>query len=108
MTNRDKWHVATQSGRAKNHAIAHGPYIKATVLGGGYPVGEGWSPTSEATAEYLAKAANCHDDLVKACNLVIRWLGDDDESDFEHCGNANDAFKKALKACRAAVAKTNT
>lgn len=51
---------------ARNHAICSGPRVIAKVLGTGYPIGEGWSPRSEADAQLIVTAVNHHEVLVAA------------------------------------------
>ena len=49
---------------AKNHAICSGSNVIAKVYGKGYPIGEGWSPQSEADAQLIVTAVNNFDALV--------------------------------------------
>ena len=48
---------------AKNHALCAGPIVIAKVYGGGYPMGVGWSPRSEADARRLAACWNACDGI---------------------------------------------
>ena len=57
------WHVGTNGGCAKDHAICAGPIVIAEVYGCGYPIGKGWSPGSAADARLIAEAPAMRDVL---------------------------------------------
>lgn len=54
------FHVCSMHGKPKNHSIAHGPIVIATVLGGGYE--GGWSPHTEEYAHLIVNALNAYPD----------------------------------------------
>jgi hypothetical protein len=65
LTTPRPWQLGASGDKcARNHAVCSGPTVIAKVYGKGYPVGEGWSPRSEADAQLIVTAVNHHDALV--------------------------------------------
>jgi hypothetical protein len=46
---------------AKGHAICSGVSVVAKVYGLGFPIGSGWSPRSQADADFIITAVNSFD-----------------------------------------------
>lgn len=67
------WHQGT-ANCADGHAICCGPCVVAVVSGGGYPVGEGWSPNSHANAAFVVRAVNAHAALVESLDATLDAL----------------------------------
>jgi hypothetical protein len=67
------WHLGKSGDKcAKNHAICAGASVIAQVVGGGYPIGEGWSERTEANARLMAAAPKMADLLRE----ILRWAND--------------------------------
>lgn len=85
------WTRGKASGSYWPNAICEGPSIVATVIGDGYPLGQGWGPRAEATARLIAAAPDMLAALYKAqVSLCDAWSPRD---------------KQALAAINAAIAK---
>jgi hypothetical protein len=69
-----KYRVGTRPGSTKNHTIYENGIALCQVDGGGYPLGEGWSPDTEAKAHEIARKLECHDELVETLMEAMRWL----------------------------------
>jgi hypothetical protein len=62
-------------GYCSDHLICDGAVVIAKVTPCGYPIGVGWHPNSAATAEFLVRAANAHDQMLDACRQALALLG---------------------------------
>jgi hypothetical protein len=60
------WALGNAHDAARNHAICAGSTVIARVCGNGYPIGKGWSASSEADARFIVLAVNSHDALLAA------------------------------------------
>lgn len=111
--NREIWAVGSVSPTvaARNHSICCGPIAIAHVLGGGYPVGRGWSATTEALAHQIVREHNAHADMLAA--LLTAAIGFDaisitamTTSDFQTRVSQMEDLAHSLAAeVRAAIAK---
>lgn len=91
MTQDRTWTRVKGHGSYWQDAIAEGGQIIARVIGGGYPVGEGWSPDAEQRANLIGAAPDMLAALYKAqVSLCDAWSPRD---------------KQALAAINAAIAK---
>ena len=56
MTTERTWHCGKGHDSTWPDTICEGPHAVARVLGGGYPLGRGWSQESEDAANLIAAA----------------------------------------------------
>src|SRR3990167_8285439 len=74
------WNTGTNGDKCpKGHAICSGALVIAKVYGNGYPIGEGWAPSSQADADLIVRAVNAHDELVKALTDLLEMLDREDD-----------------------------
>lgn len=76
----DTLELGTGYKTAKNHALCNGAVIVAKVQGGGYPIGEGWAPHTEALAAEIAKRFNTHRELLAAAKIALEVISEHDVS----------------------------
>jgi hypothetical protein len=82
---KERYTVTTVHAGAANHAIADGGIIIiAHVVPTGYPLGEGWSPDSEAIAKRIAAALN-FTARIAARTLYGEVLPEDERAWAEEC-----------------------
>lgn len=74
------WTRCKASGSYWPNAICEGPSIIATVLGDGYPLGEGWGPKAEATACLTTAAPDL---LAAAQRMAAQLEGGNDFEEWE-------------------------
>ena len=56
---------------ARNHALCDGPVVIAVVIPGGYPLGRGWSPTTEAYTREIANRFNTQPKLLASLKDLV-------------------------------------
>jgi hypothetical protein len=84
------WSLGQNAESAKNHAVCSQVTVIATVYAWGYPLGKGWSPESQANANFIVRACNSHYDLLDALKAVV---------------SVADRKTEEFDAARAAIAK---